>query len=177
MLLGALEALGTRRAVLISALLFALLHGTLVALPVHFLMGLMLGYLAFAYDSLYAAMAFHIVYNASIVFMAALSEPTAAAQEAIGAQSMFAALGGWSGVLWVAIYALALGLTLRACVRAVERRRRALGIAALPRAQKRIDAASAAMLGVGAGVCALFYALDLVAGMLLPALETLGAGA
>ena len=44
--LGAYECGGTRRAVLISAALFALLHASVEGLPVQFLMGVVLGFLA-----------------------------------------------------------------------------------------------------------------------------------
>lgn len=61
--LSAWENNGTRRAIWVSAALFALMHGNIYGLPAYVFVGLMAGYLTFALDSVYAGIAFHTVYN------------------------------------------------------------------------------------------------------------------
>ena len=63
--LSAWESRGTWFAMGVTAVLFALLHGNLYGIPAYLLVGAVAGYLAFALDSLYAAMVYHTVYNAS----------------------------------------------------------------------------------------------------------------
>lgn len=70
LVLGTYERWGTRRAIWISAALFAGLHGSVVGLPVHLLMGLVLGYVAASTGSLLPGMALHGVYNAIAVVIA-----------------------------------------------------------------------------------------------------------
>ncbi|MCL2544803.1 MAG: CPBP family intramembrane metalloprotease [Clostridia bacterium] len=58
-----LERMGTRRALLLGGLLFALMHGQITALPAHLLLGFVLGALLVGYGSLLAPMIFHAAYN------------------------------------------------------------------------------------------------------------------
>ena len=62
-LLPSLEGLGTRPALVISGLVFALMHGQITVLPAHLLLGFVLGYLLVGYGSLLAPMLFHAAYN------------------------------------------------------------------------------------------------------------------
>ncbi|MCL2812322.1 MAG: CPBP family intramembrane metalloprotease [Clostridia bacterium] len=70
LLLPSMERLGTRRAMLISGLLFALMHGSITALPAHLLLGFVLGYLLVGYGSLLAPMLFHAAYNGAVMLLA-----------------------------------------------------------------------------------------------------------
>ena len=63
--LAAWESRGTRFAIGMTALLFALLHANLYGIPAYLLVGAVAGFLAFALDSMYAAMIYHTVYNAT----------------------------------------------------------------------------------------------------------------
>ena len=63
LVLPSLERMGTHPALLLSGLLFALMHGQITALPAHLLLGLILGYLLIGYGSLWAPMLFHAAYN------------------------------------------------------------------------------------------------------------------
>ena len=56
-----------------TSVLFALLHGSILALPVHLLMGFALGYMLVVSDSLYVSMTFHTVYNSLTVLLSYLS--------------------------------------------------------------------------------------------------------
>ena len=55
-MLGAFERLGTKKAIVLTAVLFTLWHGSLSGAPAELLTGLMLGYVAFAFDSVYACL-------------------------------------------------------------------------------------------------------------------------
>lgn len=72
-LMGAWERRGTKKAVLITSVLFALLHGTILGLPVQLLMGLVLGFVLIVSDSLYVSMAYHTVHNSLTIFISYLS--------------------------------------------------------------------------------------------------------
>lgn len=71
-LFAALETLGTRTALIVSSLLFALIHGQLIALPVHIILGFILGGLLVQKRSIKAATLFHACYNAATVLFASL---------------------------------------------------------------------------------------------------------
>jgi len=69
LLLPSLERLGTRCALLLSGLLFALMHGQITALPAHLLLGFVLGLLLVGYGSLLAPMIFHATYNGAAMLL------------------------------------------------------------------------------------------------------------
>ncbi len=69
LVLSSLEIRGSRFAVLMSGLLFGLMHGQLVALPAHVLLGFLLGWLFVGYGSLWASILFHAAYNACSVLL------------------------------------------------------------------------------------------------------------
>lgn len=78
-LFAALEPYGTRRALGVSAVFFALLHGQIGALPVHLMTGALLGLLLVRRRSIHAAILFHACYNGATVLLAILPEPLFAA--------------------------------------------------------------------------------------------------
>ena len=67
--LGGYEGHGTKRAIFISALLFASLHGSVQGLPGQFLMGLVLGTVVCHSGSLYAGMILHTTYNSALLML------------------------------------------------------------------------------------------------------------
>ncbi len=72
-ILAAYEKGGSRRAIFITGLLFAMMHGSLEGFPAQFMMGLVLGYAVVSTGSIYAGMMIHTVYNAaSIIFSYAM---------------------------------------------------------------------------------------------------------
>ena len=99
-MLGAFERLGTKKAIWMTAILFTLWHGSLSGMPAELLTGLLLGYVAFAFDSVYAAITYHTVYNTALVLINvyAAAAPVTAEEEALLATSTFEAAGGWPGV-------------------------------------------------------------------------------
>lgn len=77
-LLPALEPMGKRRAVLLSGVMFAMLHGRIEALPVHLLLGILLAALVLKTGSLFAAVLFHGAYNGILLlasYMLAQTNP------------------------------------------------------------------------------------------------------
>lgn len=106
--LGAWERRGTRYGILISALLFTALHGSVEGLPVQLVAGLALGFVVVASDSLYTGMIYHTTHNAFLLLLSNLSPGGQNAALGTGAR-LIEYLGGASGVLLTALGALLLG--------------------------------------------------------------------
>lgn len=91
--LSAWEVRGTRRAILMSSALFALLHGNLFGLPAYGLVGAISAALAVASDSLYVSMTYHTVYNAAVLVIlhisSAMQAQTASMGDAAALPSLF----------------------------------------------------------------------------------------
>lgn len=82
LLLPSLEPLGKRRAILISGCFFALLHGSVEALPAHLPLGFMLAWLVLGSGSLCSAIIYHAAYNAVILVAAYISRSADSASAA-----------------------------------------------------------------------------------------------
>jgi hypothetical protein len=102
-ILGAWERRGTRYALVVSTMMFAGLHGSIVGLPTQILLGFAIGYLVINADSLYAGMIYHTVHNAALVVLAQV-QPQAA-----GSQTIYESVGGAAGVLLLALQAAVYG--------------------------------------------------------------------
>ena len=116
-ILGAWEIRGSKRAILISSIWFMLMHGTITGMPVQFLSGLALGFIAVSTDSIFGGMVFHTVYNAATLILAyVLNQQTAAPAESI--LSIFESIGGIAGIVQLifpfAIFTTLLVLILKA---------------------------------------------------------------
>ena len=68
-LMGAWERRGSKQALVITSVLFALLHGSVQGLPVQLIMGFVLGYIVLLSDSLFVGMAYHFAHNATILII------------------------------------------------------------------------------------------------------------
>ena len=149
--LAAFESRGTRLAVWVSSVIFALMHGNVYGLPAYLLVGATSAFLVFALDSLYAGIAYHTVYN-TLILLSLYLLPAADSDAASSAPD--AALLS-SVAVNVALAALLMFLLLRA----LDRRRRALGVVAVPRIREPLrkrEWALLAMLGmVFAATCTL----------------------
>ena len=164
-MLGAFERLGTKKAIWMTAILFTLWHGSLAGVPAELLTGLLLGYVAFAFDSVYAAITYHTVYNTALVLVNvyAAAAPVTAEEEALLAASTFEAVGGWPGVLALAFYTALLIWAMRGFLRVAEHRRRMRGIRAVPAGRETLPGAAKLALAVAVLIMAGIYALDIVA--------------
>ena len=87
--LAAWEGRGTAFAICVSAGLFALLHGNLYGLPAFFLIGASAGVAAWALDSVYAAIAYHTIYNAACLVIPYLARGQADVELAITGPALF----------------------------------------------------------------------------------------
>ena len=100
-MLGAWERRGTVKGIWITGVLFAALHASVGALPVHLMMGVLLCFAVAATDSLYTGMILHVCFNASglILSWLNLTAPGLALVplllETVGAGALFAL------VLWL----------------------------------------------------------------------------
>lgn len=91
LVLPAWESRGTRFAIGVTAVLFALLHGNITGMPAYLLVGAVSGFLVFAVDSLYAGIIYHTVYNAACLIIPFLAA-NQAADEALSGASLLPAL-------------------------------------------------------------------------------------
>lgn len=101
-LMGAWERRGTVKAVVVTSVLFALLHGSVLGLPVQLLMGFALGYVVVVSDSLYAGMTFHTVYNSFTIFLNYLSARQPSVSDALSRMTVseyIAVTGGYASLL------------------------------------------------------------------------------
>lgn len=102
-MLSAWERRGERKAVIATAILFAMLHGSLLGLPGELFGGIMLGLLVLWTDSIYAGLAFHSVYNAfgAMLNYVSSAAPADATGEALMQSDLLAYMGGFAGVLGI----------------------------------------------------------------------------
>lgn len=100
-MLSAWEKRGAKKAVWTTAILFALLHGSVIGLPGEIFGGVMLALVVLWTDSIYAGFVFHTAYNAGGVIMNYLSSsaPAEAAEEALMYSDIVAYMGGYGAIL------------------------------------------------------------------------------
>lgn len=97
-LMSAWERFGKKKALIVTSVLFALLHGTIAGLPNQIMMGLVLGYIVLLTDSVYAGMIYHAVHNSLTMLITYAANSTAdltAAAEMTA--SLSASIGGAQG--------------------------------------------------------------------------------
>jgi len=134
--LSAWESRGTRYAIGVTAVLFALLHGNLYGLPAYLLVGAVAGFLAFALDSVYAAMIYHTVYNTACLVIPYLAAGQAGADVAVDAAAIFSLVV--QAVMIAAMMAMTM-MTLRL-------RAQRAGIVPIPRIRRPLEGRDRAML-------------------------------
>lgn len=120
--MNSLRPYGTRRAILLSALLFAMMHGILQSLPVHFVMGLVLGLLYFYTGSLQAPILYHLMHNALTVLLNVI--PTGTEEAATVSVSAYVEdMELFAGTMWaLLIMAVVFGGLFVLCLQTVFRR-------------------------------------------------------
>lgn len=162
--LASMEAGGTRRAALISAALFMLLHGSIVGMPAQFLLGLVLAALVVYCDSIYAGLIYHTAHNAATILIQYLqsAQPAAEAAESVRYLEL---IGGARGVLMLLVEILILGSMMLFTLRMFRMRARLSGMSTQPRVKRPMRPVEWAPLLVGCALAAVLYAQDLL-GML-----------
>ena len=129
--LAAWETRGTRFAIGVTAALFMLLHGNILGLPVYLALGLLIGYLVYALDSIYAGIVFHTVYNTACLVIPYLLSGSEAAEAAAGAMP-----SGGAMVLSIGLELLMTAAMIAMLLNAVRLRSRLAGVTPIPRIRR-----------------------------------------
>ena len=163
-LLSSLEPQGTRKAVVISSLLFALLHGSIVGLPAQFLLGMVMAVLVIYCNSIYAGLIYHTTHNAASVIidyinsMAPVDAATAAQAQSVRYIDI---LGGIPGVLILVVELIFMGLLLRFSLRSFRLRAMFVGIRPYPPARKALSPRELVVLLLGLLLVIILYFMNL----------------
>ena len=160
MLLSAFEGEGTRRAMVLSSLLFVLLHGSLVGLPGEFILGMVIASLVIYTDSIYAGLVYHTAYNATLLLLQFMQQRTMAEEELT--VDYFTAIGGFPGVVLLGVEILATAMVLRMLLRFFRRRAQLRGVQLAQGVRSRLSRSEWALLIAGVALAALLYAMDIV---------------
>lgn len=155
-ILSALEPYGTKRAILITSLLFTLLHGSIIGAPGIFILGVVLGMIAVCTGSIYGSIIYHTLHNAITIVLVYMQR--GAAEES---QTVLEALGGASGLLSAIGSATLYGLPAFFFLRALVRRARMLNLPMYPRKIEARTGGTAALVCSGV-VVLIMYALDIL---------------
>ena len=155
-ILSALEPNGTKRAILITSLLFTLLHGSIIGAPGIFILGVVLGMIAVCTGSIYGSIIYHTLHNAITIVLVYMQH--GAAEES---QTVLEALGGASGLLSAIGSAALYGLPAFFFLRALVRRARMLNLPMYPRKIEARKGGTAALVCSGV-VVLIMYALDIL---------------
>lgn len=123
---SAWETRGTRYAIWVSTILFALLHGNIYGLPAYIYTGLITGYLVFALDTLYAGIIYHTVYNAACLVVSYIAMMDTAALEQ--SQQMLETMSTGALVMSMLSELLMFGLMAAISLGSLRLRRKILGI-------------------------------------------------
>lgn len=163
MILPAFEQQGSRRAVRVSALLFALLHGSLIGLPAQLLLGMLIAELVICCDSIYAGLIFHTAYNASTLILQyaqTATDPSMAAPVA----DYFAEIGGWGGVVSLLIGILFTAALLRFAMKTFSLRAKLTGVLVYPKKPcLPFSKGEKGLLAVCVLLVVLLYGVDVIA--------------
>ena len=136
---SAFERRGTAVGIGVSSALFGLLHGNVYGLPAYILVGAVSGLIVFMVDSVYAGMLYHTVYNAAILVLLHWAEQLPELSEASASTNMTMAM-----VMDFALMAVAISMMLTA----LNLRRRAVGIEAVPATPARMSGWEKALMVV-----------------------------
>ncbi len=122
-MLSAWEPRGGKKAVWVTAILFAILHGNLAGFPAHLLAGVLLAQLVLFTDSLYAGLIFHTVYNAVLTILSYVSSAATSVDTAqdVFYQNILASLGS-QGVITLVLDIILTGLLIYAIMRQMRNR-------------------------------------------------------
>ena len=164
-ILSAWERGGSKRAVLVSACLFATLHASIGGLPSELINGIILAIIAVSTDSLFACMIYHTVFNSTALILAYVAQAQAAAETAEVSASLFASIGGMAGLIPLLFDILITGAALFITLRALDRIRLFEGRRVFGNEEGVRHNWRWSELGVlfsGVGVMAMWYVYDLM---------------
>lgn len=157
-MLRAYEGYGRRKSIAVSAVLFAVLHGSLQGLPGQLLMGLVLGGIVVSSGSIYTGMMIHTAYNSLLLIISYAQ----GMDSATAGLSMLEQVGGAPGVVAVTLQGAIMGLLLWAIMRYF-RRNCAMEHMLLPnRGENRMGIAESLVLLSGAVTALYLYLADIM---------------
>lgn len=156
--LSAYEKGGTRRAVLVSAVLFSVLHGSVQGLPVQLIIGLILGMTVCMTDSLYTGMMIHTAYNAFILIL----NYAARSMETGAYTGMYEYVGGMQGVFTLLLEGLVVMALLRLILRSFARQGYEAGVCSLPKSPLFMDGTEIIVLISGLVTVCFLYGEDIL---------------
>lgn len=162
-LMSAWEKGGSKRAVAVTSLLFAMLHGSITGLPGELLGGVLIAAIVLWTNSIYGGMIFHGAYNAASVILTYVTSgmpANAAAQQAMQVD-LFAAAGG-AAIAATIVGLIVRGAMLAAIMRLFWVRGRLHGFKPAPAQSVSVDAGTAVVMLAGAVTTLLLYAADLL---------------
>ena len=156
--LGAYEKGGTRRGVLVSAVLFSVLHGSVQGLPVQLTIGLILGLAVYMTDSLYTGMMIHTAYNAFILIL----NYGARGMETGAYNGMYAYVGGMQGVFTLLVEGVVVLALLRLILKSFARQGYESGVCSLPKSPLSMDGTEIIVLISGLVTVCFLYGEDIL---------------
>lgn len=154
------EEKGTKRAAVLVALLFALLHGSVIGFPVQLILGVIMAALVLITDSLYASAFFHTVYNSALVLLMYIQGKMNLDSGVPG--QLYSEIGGFGGALTLCIGVLQLGAGIFFILFAMHRRAKRRGLRIVERQPMRLRGGEIALLCAGLSFVLLYYVLDVV---------------
>jgi len=107
-MLSSREEKGSTKAIILTALWFMALHGSVEGMPSEFVSGLILGYVVVLTDSLFAGMIYHFVHNSFVLVMNFANVGAEISEDV----SYFEQIGGVQGCISTAVGCLVLGAAL-----------------------------------------------------------------
>ena len=161
-ILSAFENEGARRAMRICALLFMLLHGSLIGAPTQLILGMVLCFVVVWTNSIYAGLIYHTVHNTTAVILDFIQSqaPEAAEQTA----NLLESIGGIPGVLGLMVGVALIGAMLIFSLKMLRLRGMLKGITTLEIGRRTpLLGAERALLAAGILLCAVLYAMDIFA--------------
>lgn len=156
--LSGFENEGSSRAVRMSALLFALLHGSLTGFPGQYVLGIIIAMLVVSADSIYAGMIFHTVYNAAVVVIEFMQRDLPA--EITMPADIVSAVGGFTGVLLLAVEVVLIGWMLKFSLNVFHMRGHLRGVRIVPEQKRKFGGDEKLLLIAGLIIAALLFVSD-----------------
>jgi len=155
--LTAYERGGTRKAIIISSVLFATLHGSLQGLPVQLMIGCVLGCLVCSTGSIYTGMMVHTAYNAFILLISYATRDTAAVDtELVGSMTSLPL-----AIFW-AVEAAVMLLIIWAILKSFAKKGAAAGNVPMPAARLSMDNSAKLVLISGIVTVVYMYLQDIL---------------
>lgn len=159
----AFEAEGSKRGMLLSAVLFTLLHGSVTGAPIQFILGVILAVLVFWTDSIYAGLIYHTVHNAASILLQYIQDHAVVATEAAAETAdLLTTIGGMSGLALLIVEVLISGGLIFISLRMFKIRGLFRGVTLKTGKKEPLRRREWAALLGGLALCLVFYIIDML---------------